>query len=457
MSHELRTPLNAILGYGQILQRSQTMKQAERDGVGIIYECGSHLLTLINDILDLSKIEARKLELHNNNFHFRSFLTGVVGICRIRAEQKGILLVANLDRTEIAVYCDEKRLRQVLINLISNAIKFTNEGKVTFNVEMIDSQLKIKNPQIQRIRLEIIDTGVGMTPEQLSKIFLPFEQFGEKTKQAEGTGLGLTISSKITELMGSKIQVESQLGVGSKFWLDLDLTIDSEWIEPVLSASAIQNIVGIHGSKNKILVVDDQWQNRSIIVNLLAPIGFCCFEACNGKEALLQIDNNQPNLIITDLAMPVMDGFELIRTLKNSSNQTKIIVSSASVFETDRNNSLAAGADDFLPKPIQLDDLLKLLEKYLGIEWIKKDIYKADSPHLSNSSELDFFVPPLSEIDKLLDLVMRGNIKGIQKILNELEKTDVKFMPFAIKIRHLANNFQLKKIKDLILNIKENR
>jgi CHASE2 domain-containing sensor protein/CheY-like chemotaxis protein/nitrogen-specific signal transduction histidine kinase len=462
MSHELRTPLNGILGYAQILHRSH-MNQVERDGVRIIHECGSHLLTLINDILDLSKIEARKLELHNSNFHFRSFLTGVVEICQIRADQKGILFVANLDsKIEIAVDCDEKRLRQVLINLISNAIKFTDRGQVTFNVKMIDSQREINNVQTQIIRLEIIDTGVGMTPEQLSKIFLPFEQFGEKIKQVEGTGLGLTISSKIVELMGSKIQVESELGLGSKFWLDLDLTICSEWIETVsVFASPIQNIVGIRGSKNKILIVDDQWQNRSIIVNFLVSIGFTCFEASNGKEALLEIVKNQPHLIITDYYMPVMDGFELIRTLKTSPyqnvNQIKIIVTSASVFETDRNNSLAAGSDDFLPKPIQLEDLLKLLEKYLGVEWIKKDIFTEIPPNqITNFPSSDFFVPPLSEIDKLLDLAMRGNIKGIQQILNELEKTDEKYLPFVISSRNLANNFKIKKIKELILNIKEN-
>jgi CHASE2 domain-containing sensor protein/CheY-like chemotaxis protein/nitrogen-specific signal transduction histidine kinase len=466
MSHELRTPLNGILGYAQILQRSQTINQVERNGVKVIHECGSHLLTLINDILDLSKIEARKLELYNSNFHFRSFLTGVVEICRIRAEEKGILFTANLDsRIPIAVYSDEKRLRQVLINLISNAIKFTDKGKVTFNVEMINSQSDINNVQTQTIHFEIIDTGVGMATEELANIFLPFEQLGERIKQAEGTGLGLTISSKIVELMGSKIQVESQLGIGSKFWLDLDLTISQEWIEPVsISASSIETIAGIRGSKNKILVVDDQWQNRSIIVNLLSPIGFCCFEASNGKEALLEIEKNQPHLMITDLAMPVMDGFELIRALKNSpidqnfKHNLTIIVSSASVFQTDRNNSLAAGGDDFLPKPIQVDGLLKLLEKHLDVEWVKKDAVNANkSPQeTTDFSELDFFIPPLSEIDKLLDLAMRGNIKSIQTILNQLEETNLKLIPFVASLRTLANDFQIKQIKELLFNIKEN-
>ncbi len=450
MSHELRTPLNGILGYAQILQRSQTINEVERNRVKIIHECGSHLLTLINDILDLSKIEARKLELHNSNFHFRSFLTGVVEMCRIRAEQKSILFVTNLDsQIPIAICCDEKRLRQVLINLIGNAIKFTENGKVTFNVKNIDSPITVTNHQI---RFEIIDTGVGMTPEQLPKIFLPFEQFGEKLYQAEGTGLGLTISSQIVELMGSKIHVESKLGFGSKFWFDLNLTISQEWIQPV-STSQNQNIIGIRGRRNKILIVDDQWENRSVILNLLVPIGFSCFEASNGKEALLQVKENHPDLIITDLAMPVMDGFKLIRALRNNSNQRLIIiVSSASVFETDRNNSLAAGGDDFLPKPVQLDKLLKLLEQYLGIEWVYSDVLK--SGNIYNFDDIDVALPE-SEIDKILDLARRGNIKSILTYLDDLEKNE-KYLPFVITVRNLANNFQVKKIKELILKIKEN-
>ncbi len=453
MSHELRTPLNGILGYAQILQRSQTINQVERNGVGIIHECGLHLLTLINDILDLSKIEARKLELHNNNFNFRSFLTSVIEMCRIRAEQKNILFVANLDRIPIAVCCDEKRLRQVLINLIGNAIKFTENGKVTFNVKIIDSPITVVNHQI---RFEIIDTGVGMTPEQLPKIFLPFEQFGEKLYQAEGTGLGLAISSQIVELMGSKIHVESKLGFGSKFWLDLNLTIDHEWIQPA-STISYQNLVGIRGHRNKILIVDDQWENRSVIINLLAPIGFVCFEASNGEEALLQVKKNHPDLVITDLAMPVMDGFELITALRNNLNQRLIIiVSSASVFENDRNNSLAAGGDDFLPKPVQLDKLLKLLEQYLGIEWVNNDILKSENSE-QQIYKLDevYFTLPESEIETILDLAMRGNIKNILIVLDKLAKNE-KFIPFVITVRNLANNFQVKKIKELILKIKEN-
>jgi CHASE2 domain-containing sensor protein/nitrogen-specific signal transduction histidine kinase/FixJ family two-component response regulator len=455
MSHELRTPLNGILGYAQILQRSQSISEAERDGVSIIHECGSHLLTLINDILDLSKIEARKLELQNSNFHFRSFLTGIVEICRIRAEQKGISFVAELDsELPIAVYSDEKRLRQILLNLIGNAIKFTEFGRVLFQVKVVDSHLKT-----QKLRFEIIDTGVGMTQPQQDKIFLPFEQVGDKKKQIEGTGLGLAISSKLAEIMGSKIKLESNLGTGSKFWLDLDLVISNEWLKPV-PISPIKNIIGIRGQAKKILIVDDQWDNRSIIVNLLESIGFNCYEACNGQDALMQTEQIQPDLIISDLAMPVMDGFEFARAIKNHPDLQKIviIISSASVFEADRNNSLAAGGDDFLAKPVQLHTLLSLLEKHLKIEFIyASNASEKDTIQNQNSNNLHPSIityPPVEEINKLLDLAKRGNLKGIQLILDTIEKENQSYTPFVIAIRELADNFQIKKIKEYIQNIK---
>jgi CHASE2 domain-containing sensor protein/CheY-like chemotaxis protein/nitrogen-specific signal transduction histidine kinase len=449
MSHELRTPLNGILGYAQILQRSKTMTKRELDGVNVIQECGSHLLVLINDILDLSKIEARKLELHNTNLHFRSFLTGIIEICRIRAEQKEIYFIANLDDLPLNVYSDEKRLRQILLNLIGNAIKFTETGKVLFSVKVINTSTI---HSIQTIRFEILDTGVGMTPEQLQTIFLPFEQVGQKKKQAEGTGLGLAISSKIVELMGSKINVESKLNVGSRFWFDVDLVISQESIQPSIIHS-IKNTIGFRGNQNKILVVDDQWENRSVIVNLLAPIGFDCFEASNGQEALLQAEKVRPDLIITDLAMPEMDGFELMRNLKKHPDlqKTIIIVSSASVFEADRSNSLAAGGDDFIPKPIQFDLLLKIIEKHLNVEWIS--INEPESSKNNTILNHELVLPPANVLDNILDLAMRGNIQDIHKLLDILEGRS-EYNAFILKVRELANNYQPKKIKLFLQNLK---
>ncbi|BDA72709.1 hypothetical protein CAL7716_068750 [Calothrix sp. PCC 7716] len=246
MSHELRTPLNRILGYAQILNRSNTWGDKEKKGVEIIYQCGSHLLTLINDVLDLSKIEARKLELYPRALHLPSFLQGVVEICRIRAEQKGLEFIYTADtKLPEGIEADEKRLRQVLINLLGNAIKFTDKGSVIFNVETLtNSALSTQNSALIKLRFQIQDTGVGIALDEIEAIFKPFEQVGSIARTSEGTGLGLSISSKIVNLMDSQIQVKSQLGVGSNFFFDVDLPVVTNWVKDTMSYSE-QNITSL--------------------------------------------------------------------------------------------------------------------------------------------------------------------------------------------------------------------
>ncbi|MEH1908244.1 MAG: response regulator [Nostoc sp.] len=378
MSHELRTPLNGILGYAQILQRDKSLTDKQQNGIRIIHQCGSHLLTLINDILDLSKIEAQKMELYKNDFHFPAFLQSVVEICRIRAEQKSISFIYQpTSELPIGISADEKRLRQVLINLLGNAIKFTEKGGVRFTVSFADKVSVNESNQkpIHRIRFQIIDTGIGMSQEQVAKIFLPFEQVGDIKKQSEGTGLGLAISQKIVQLMDSTIQVKSERGQGSTFWIDLDLSESVDWMQSARIMAA-GKIVGIATGKRRILIVDDKWENRSVVVNLLEEIGFEIAEATDGQEGLEKAMQFLPNLIITDLTMPVMDGFELTRRLRQQAEfqELTIIVSSASVFESDQHKSLGIGADDFLPKPVHADDLLQKLQKYLQIEWVYESV-----------------------------------------------------------------------------------
>lgn len=227
MSHELRTPLNGILGYAQLLQNSKTLTPKERRGIDIIYQCGSHLLTLIEDILDLAKIEARKMELYPAEFQFPSFLQGITSLCQLKAEQKGIaFLFQPLTPLPNRVCADEKRLRQVLLNLLGNALKFTRSGRVTFMLEVLEKPEEIASPQpTSLLRFQIQDTGVGIHPQQLATIFLPFEQVGDRQQQSEGTGLGLAISQKIVKLMGSEIKANSQLGRGSLFAFDLALVV----------------------------------------------------------------------------------------------------------------------------------------------------------------------------------------------------------------------------------------
>jgi signal transduction histidine kinase/CheY-like chemotaxis protein len=450
MSHELRTPLNGILGCAQILLRSKGLPEREQYHVNIIEQCGSHLLTLINDILDLSKIEARKLELHPHDVHFPSFLQGIAEICQIRAEQKGILFVYEpANDLPTGVQIDVKRLRQVLLNLLGNAIKFTDEGQVTFKVEAIAQP---SNGQTQKycICYRIEDTGIGIAPAELSKIFLPFEQVGEKKRQTEGTGLGLAITRQLVQMMDSDIHVKSQVGQGSSFSFELEIPEASEWVQSAMAASAKQ-IIGFEDSPRTILMVDDRWENRTVITNLLQPLGFNVVEANNGKEGLAKAIALKPDLIITDLLMPEMDGFELIQRLRRHPEiqDVKIIVSSASVFETDQHRSLQEGGNDFLSKPVQVDELLQQLERHLNLIWIYKQS-QSEAQITNNLAtaniQSEALIPPSPEVlRELITLASKGNFNAILRWADQLEATDP---TFANQLRQLARQFD----EDVILS-----
>ncbi|MEG4808325.1 PAS domain S-box protein [Microcoleus sp. F8-D3] len=444
MSHELRTPLNGIMGYAQILQRSKVLNEEERSRIDVIYQCGSHLLTLINDILDLSKIEAQKVELMPTDFHFPAFLQGVAEMCRIRAELKGIHFhFPSSPELPIGIRADEKRLRQVLINLLSNAIKFTDEGSVTFTVSFAAEG---------KIRFEIRDTGTGIAQDQLQAIFQPFEQVGDRRRQTEGTGLGLAISKRIVELMGSTIQVQSEMNVGSIFWFDVNLSQADEWVK----TSQIDHrgqIIGIKNRQPKIVVIDDKWANRSVINNLLSPIGFEVSEANDGQEGWEKILEVQPDLIVTDLLMPELDGFEIIKRVRESETfkDTVIIVSSASVFETDQYRSLEAGGNTFLPKPVQATALLQKLQQYLDLEWV----YEAnEEPQARASDTSELIAPPTKEMERLYQLAREGNFLEIVKQAVLLEEIDPKYIPFAKRLHQMAKDFQDEEILTFIQSYK---
>ncbi|WP_265273981.1 hybrid sensor histidine kinase/response regulator [Nostoc sp. KVJ3] len=454
MSHELRTPLNGILGCAQILLRSQGLAEQQQYHVNIIEQCGSHLLTLINDILDLSKIEAKKLELQTTDVHFPSFIQGIVEICQIRAKQKGILFVYKpLSNLPTGVHIDVKRLRQVLLNLLGNAIKFTDKGQVTFNIEIIAQPPSDGQTVKYRLRCTVEDTGIGISPTELSQIFLPFEQVGEKKRQSEGTGLGLAITRQLVQMMGSDIHVKSQIGEGSTFWFALEISEATDYFQSVMAGSEKQ-IIGFEGSPYTILMVDDRWENRTVITNLLQPLGFNVVEASNGKEGLEKAIALKPDLIVTDLLMPEMDGFELIEHLRKTPEiqDVLIIVSSASVFEADQHRSLQAGGNDFLSKPIQVDELLHQLERYLNLVWIYKqsqpDAEKAQEGTTANSQSAQLTPPSGQVLQELVILASKGNFNAILKWADQLEETDITFAPFAKELRQLARQFD----EDLILS-----
>jgi signal transduction histidine kinase/CheY-like chemotaxis protein len=467
MSHELRTPLNGILGYTQILSRSKAITKKERQGIDIIHQCGSHLLTLINDILDLSKIEARKLEITSQAIHLQSFLQGVVEICRLRAEKKGVQLIVNLDKDlPKGIFVDDKRLRQVLINLIGNAIKFTDQGNVTLSIQNLSSQ-NVQN-QISSsseeteistqvlIRFQVEDTGIGIDNCYKEKIFDAFEQVGNKNHHVEGTGLGLAISQRIIGLMGSRIEVNSELGQGSTFSFDIVCETTSICEQKVLAENSSQ-IVGYEGETRRLLVVDDRWENRSILVNLLTAIGFEVDEAGNGQEALTQIRQQSYDLIITDIIMPVMDGFELLTKIRNdiAIKDLVVIVSSASVSDTEQQKTKEMGGNDFLVKPINVDYLLQLISKYLQLTWKYEEVKKLPNFIESQISDLEIITPPSEDLRILLGLSQKGMFLKFMKHLELISQKSDRYQPFIQKLTQMAMEFEGELIESTILKYLE--
>ncbi|WP_199320663.1 hybrid sensor histidine kinase/response regulator [Leptolyngbya sp. FACHB-261] len=438
MSHELRTPLNGILGYAQILKRERNLTPRQQDGLGIIQQCGEHLLVLINDILDLSKIEARRMELHLSEFAFREFLQGIAAIFRVRAEQKGIsFLYEVLSPLPMAVRGDEQRLRQILINLIGNAVKFTNQGGVAFKVGYHGSKL----------RFQVEDTGIGIAPDKLTEIFLPFQQVGEQRHLTEGTGLGLPISKKLVEMMGGELKVKSNLGQGSLFWLELELPEVADW--SATAANREPNIIGFQGPQRKILVVDDKWENRSVLVNFLTPLGFAVEEASDGHDCLTKAAVFKPDVILMDLIMPSMNGLEATKQLRSSDDFKTVVViaTSASAFDYDQQSSLEAGCNDFIPKPVRTDELLERLQFHLNLKWN----YDVEPSQDKAVAEAGLWVAPSPETTAtLLSLAMIGDIRGILEQVDQLEQLDAGLAPFATELRQLAKSFQIKKIQEFI-------
>ncbi|MGB3239091.1 MAG: response regulator [Geitlerinemataceae cyanobacterium] len=449
MSHELRTPLNGILGYAQILRRDRNSTTKQQEGFEIIYQCGNHLLTLIEEVLDLSKIEARRLELIPEKFKIESFLQEIAEICRIRAEQKEIQFSFQvLNQLPLGICADKKRLRQILLNLIGNAIKFTDRGSVTFKVGSIVGGDRANSANMARIRFQIEDTGIGIAPQHTQQIFVPFEQAGESSRQAQGTGLGLAISQKLAGMMGSQIFVKSTLGKGSLFWIDLEFPVASIQSEMTISR-ALRSIVGYQGEPRKILVVDDRWENRSVLVNLLEPMGFEVVEACNGKEGLETALRVNPDLIVVDLLMPEMDGWEMTRQVRQNPQlkTVPILASSASVFERERQKSQEVGCNDFLAKPIQAEDLFDRLETHLNLHWIYENDREIEVE--SNSVESSV-IPPFEELLPLYEHAQNGDIQRIKQEALRLYNLDPKYRDFAEQVIELAEFFEDEEIVRLV-------
>ena len=435
MSHELRTPLNSILGFSQLLQNDSRLVAEQLKFVDIISQSGQHLMTLINDVLDLSKLTAEKLELQHCNFDLIHFLNNIATIFQFRAREKNLQFVTEISpELPVIVDADETRLRQVLLNLLSNAFKFTQTGTITLSASYID---RIEEDNC-RVRFQVEDTGTGIPEDKLGSVFEPFKQI-ESHSDEGGTGLGLTISQNIVRLMDSEIHLESQIDTGSRFWFDLDLRplYDRPFtnpIEPSLEKRMLNQTC-------KILVVDDNEDNRFLLVQCLQPFGFTIEEAGDGREGLAIAKEFQPDAILVDLLMPIMNGKEMVARLRQDTQfqNTVVLMISANIHSILDSSDLQC--DGFLAKPIILEQLLNLLDRHLQLDWQKID---SRSKTFSN-----FTTPEQEELIRLLELVDFGDMDSLLEQV-DLLSVDDRYDSFVMQVRQLAENCQQDKLSQLL-------
>ncbi len=404
MSHELRTPLNGILGYTQIFQFDELLNNEQKQGIEVIHQCGQYLLTLINDILDLSRIETGQMKLYPKDFHLEILLQNIIEIFKIQAKQKQLTLnYQQIGKFPYAVHGDEKRLRQIIINLLSNAVKFTKQGWINIKVEYCDN----------KIRLQVTDTGSGIASEEIYKIFQPFEQLGEVFYKPEGSGLGLSITKTLVEMMEGKLYATSILEQGSIFSTILKLP-------PTLPNKDL-TIIGFNGEPCTLLIFDNDI--GKYLINLLQPLGFNIIEAINEQDCIDKALQNKPNLIIMPLILTA------ITIIKTKLIATKIIA--ISILE----NDIKTDYTDIIIKPFFDKELLTKLAQHLNLTW---EYEQADEHALS-----------IEQATEIFNFCIVGDINGIKKYVKQFEQ-DENLKPFVEKVQKLATKMQIGKIRKLV-------
>ncbi|MFB2937661.1 response regulator [Aerosakkonemataceae cyanobacterium BLCC-F154] len=472
MSHELRTPLNAILGFTQLLLRDLSLKVEQQEQLGIINRSGEHLLQLINNILQMSKIEVGRVTVDRNTFNLCKLLNSLNEMLELQAKKKGLQLIfdchPNLPQH---IETDENKLRQVLINLLGNAIKFTNEGGVTLRVKLADEPRNQEQVDLlDYLFFEIEDTGAGISPQEIDNLFKPFMQTETGRRSQEGTGLGLPISRQFVQLMGGDITVNSILGKGTifKFYIAINITDKSQ----VENTQENQRVVALEPGQPeyRILVVDDRLESRLLLVKLLASLGFAVQEAENGQQAIKLWSTWEPHLIWMDMRMPVMDGYEATKYIKTYSKgqETVIIALTASAFEEERSVILSVGCDDFVAKPFREQIILEKIAKYLGVNYI----YEQSISSLSSEEKLtaSFSLPGEETLNGNIDsgnniepfclqvmspewideLYQAADSVDNEQIFTLLEQMPPEYAHIRRSIADLAHNFRCDKIIDLI-------
>ncbi|MDM8547360.1 transporter substrate-binding domain-containing protein [Candidatus Venteria ishoeyi] len=420
MSHELRTPLNAIMGFAQILAQSPRLGDSDKRQVNSIYRGGEYLLILINDILDLAKVEAGRIELFPTAINIQLFVQELVDMFRLRAKKKNINFKYHTDISlPNGIYADATRLRQILVNLLGNAVKFTEQGHVCLQISYDDDTLHI----------HVEDTGIGIAPEQHEEIFQPFSQTSENRYKAQGTGLGLSITRQIIELMGGTLSLESQLGQGSCFYVQVPAKAILKSFSSSQKKLPQETIIGYHHRKGeaplRILVTDDIADNREVLCQILRPLNFDTQEADSGENCLQLIAAYRPHLVLMDLRMPGLDGLETTRRLHELPGFEKlpVIVISAGAYGKDEKNSRAAGCVDYLAKPIERTLLLQTLQKYLPLQWIYDKQQTTSTVSTDSGTIVELSAKWLEALEQA---VIEANLKQVKSLLEEIKAEDSK-------------------------------
>lgn len=449
MSHELRTPLNSILGFAQLMKRDKMLSSEQRKCLATINRSGEHLLSLINDVLDMSKIEAGRTVLHSEAFNLHHLLQSLQEMFQLRATAKGLFLKFYLNPAlPKCIITDEGKLRQVLINLLSNAIKFTQVGGVT-----LSSKLKVKNSKNDSLSdslyFEVEDTGKGIAPEEIDKIFDPFVQTASGVESKGGTGLGLAISQQFVRLMGGDISVSSLLGYGSTFSFDISVSIPEMLEEKCLTKKRVVKIAPSQPDY-RILIVDDRLENPELLSKLLNNVGFHTRTANNGKEAIDIWEKWEPHLIWMDMRMDIMDGYEATRRIKAKSKNKKtvIIALTASAFEEQEEAIFTAGCDDLVRKPFQEEVIFEKMSKYLGVKYIYEDENLESDNKLPDNCNIiltseDLSVMPPEWIASLRQAALEVDADLILQIIEQIPQ---KYHTLAEKLRKLTLQYDFDAI-----------
>jgi len=443
ISHELRTPLNSILGYAQLLDNDASIPDNRQQAIRVIRRSGEHLLSLIEGTLDIARIEGGKLAFDMKPLRFPEYVQQIVSMFELQARNKGInfAYVVSGDLPSV-VKADQKRLSQILINILGNAVKFTQRGGVSFRLQYAREFALI----------EIEDSGPGILAEEIDQIFEPFIR-GSAADNGNigGTGLGLTISKLLTQLMGGQITVNSVMDKGTTFQIKLFLP----QIHHTESLNAMLTTIptGYIGAKRKILVVDNEQVDREMLVSILQPLGFEMAEAANGKACLERHLSFEPDLILMDLAMPVMDGWEasyIIRKVRQSN--VPIAIVSANAFDKGLENTAGIGPEDFILKPVNFAELLDWIGSRLNISWVAQPENISISVAPDHSTEA-LVVPTPQYLEELLALIKIGYVRGVVNKLDEIESLDEQYKIFVSTMRKFAQQFQLAAMKQFIEEI----